>query len=152
LFGLRLPLMVCTNVVCGIMSDRDFFHKEDEGIVLSIILVLVYQNIQLRIPADTVFINLIFRSQYEYFNGKSLLACILFCVAGEHILYLAEMPETEGRVTCELVGDAKVNALNLQVFKIVNNVPSCIRNTYCYIYSSELIVSNLLYKIREFYA
>jgi hypothetical protein len=55
-------------------------------------------------------------------------------------------------VTCELVGDAKVNALNLQVFKIVNNVPSFIRNTYCYIYSSELIVSNLLYKIREFYA
>jgi hypothetical protein len=72
LFGLHLLLMVCTNLVYDIMSDKDFFHKEDEGIVLSIILVLVYQNIQLNIPADTVFINLIFRSQYEYFKGKSL--------------------------------------------------------------------------------
>jgi hypothetical protein len=72
LFGLLLPLMVCTNVVYGIMSDKDFFHKEVAGIVLSKMLVLVYQNIQLHTPADTVFINLIFRSQYEYFKGKSL--------------------------------------------------------------------------------
>ena len=67
-------------------------------------------------------------------------------------MYLAEMPETEGLVTCELVGDAKANALNLKVFKIINYVPSFIRNTYCYICSSKLTVSNLLYKIREFYA
>jgi len=40
------------------------------------------------------------------------------------------MPETEGRVTCELVGDAKANALNLQVFNIINYVPSFTRNTY----------------------
>jgi hypothetical protein len=59
----------------------------------------------------------------------------VFCVAGERILYLAEMPETEGRVTCELVGDAKANALNLQVFKIINYVPSFMKNTYCYIYA-----------------
>lgn len=30
------------------------------------------------------------------------------------------MPETEGPVRCELVGDAKVNALNLKVFQTVN--------------------------------
>jgi hypothetical protein len=46
LFGLLLPLTVCTNVVYGIMSDKDFFHKEDGGIVLSKMLVLVYQNTQ----------------------------------------------------------------------------------------------------------
>ena len=46
------------------------------------------------------------------------------------------MPETEGRVTCELVGDAKANALDLKVFKILNDMSSFIRNTYCYICSS----------------
>jgi hypothetical protein len=44
-------------------------------------------------------------------------------VIDEHILYLVEMPETEGPVRCELVGDAKANALNLQVFKIINYMP-----------------------------
>jgi hypothetical protein len=43
-------------------------------------------------------------------------ACELFCVTDENILYLVEMPETEGSVRCELIGDAKVNALNLKVF------------------------------------
>ena len=41
------------------------------------------------------------------------------------------MPETEGRVTCELVGDATVNALKLKVFTIINYMPSFIINTYC---------------------
>ena len=31
LFGLLLPLMVCTNVVYGFMNDKDFFHKEGGG-------------------------------------------------------------------------------------------------------------------------
>jgi len=48
------------------------------------------------------------------------------------------MPETEGHVTCELVGDAKANALNLKVFTIINYMPSFIRNTYCYICSDHL--------------
>jgi hypothetical protein len=76
------------------------------------IVVLVYQSIKLHTSADTVFINLIFRILFEYFNVKSLSAD----VADERILYLAEMPETEGPVTCELLGDATANALNLKVF------------------------------------
>jgi hypothetical protein len=40
----------------------------------------------------------------------------MFSVTDESILYLLEMPETEGPVRCELVGDAKANALNLKVF------------------------------------
>ena len=81
LFGLLSPLMVRTNVVCGIMSDIDFSHKEDGGIVLSKMLVPVYQNIQFHTLADTVFINLIFRSQHEYFKGKNSvsLCMILYC-------------------------------------------------------------------------
>jgi hypothetical protein len=42
------------------------------------------------------------------------------------------MPETEGPVTCELVGDAKANALNLKVYKIVNSMPSFHTNTCGY--------------------
>ena len=55
-----------------IETDKGFFHKEDGGIVLSKMLVLVYQNVQLHTPAETVFIKSIFRSQYEYFKGKSV--------------------------------------------------------------------------------
>jgi hypothetical protein len=43
-------------------------------------------------------------------------ACGIFSVTDENILYLLEMPETEGPVRCELVGDAEANALNLKVF------------------------------------
>jgi len=71
LFGLLSPLMVRTNVVHGVMSDTDFSHKEDGGIVVSKMLVPMYQNIIFHTPADTVFINLIFISQYVYFKGKS---------------------------------------------------------------------------------
>ncbi|PNF38619.1 hypothetical protein B7P43_G02308, partial [Cryptotermes secundus] len=38
-----------------------------------------------------------------------------FTFDDENILYLLEMPETEGPVRCDLVGDAKANALNLKL-------------------------------------
>jgi hypothetical protein len=61
------------------------------------------------IPEDAILhTNILKRNLYETYG--------IFSVTDENILYLLEMPETEGPVTCELVGDAKANALNLEVY------------------------------------